>query len=97
MGEAGMETPTLRFLGLVGEIELGLWCGDSDPNLIGWDRARADGGSRLDREACGVVGQLALMFSCDSLDNFRFSLILCIFSSGDSSLLMALTLNGVLP
>lgn len=91
-----METPTLRFLGLVGEIELDL-CGDSDPNLTGWDRLRPEGGSGLDLDACGVVGQLALMFSRDSLDNFRLSLTLCIFSSGDSSLLIAFTLNGVLP
>lgn len=94
-----METPSLRLLGLVGERELDL-CDDSDSNLVGWDRVRPDGGSGLDREACGVVGQLALMFSCSSLDSlrdFRLSLILCIFSSGDSSLLMAFTLNGVLP
>ena len=61
---------------------------------------RSDGGSGFGREGCGVVGQLALVLSCSSLDSprdFRLSLILCIFSSGDSFFLIDLTLNGVLP
>ena len=59
IGDDGIETPTLRLLGVVGEEEPEV-CGDS--NFIGWDRLRSDGGNGFGRvsdpDICGVVGQL---------------------------------------
>lgn len=48
IGDEGMETPSLRFLGVVGDEEPEV-CGDSDSSCVGWDSVSPAGGVTFGR------------------------------------------------